>query len=213
MRITILTPETFLPCEAEALRRMAEASPAVGIHLRKPAATERQLRELLDRLPPSLYARIALHDHHRLAVEYGLGGIHLNRRAPQPPACWHGRISRSCHTTDELVRCTTEDTLFLSPIYDSLSKRGYKAAFTADELAAAADAGLLTARVTALGGVMPERLPELAALGFGGAAFLGWVWEEPALVSVMKRIERILCYNSSLTEPTDTTVCRALPPR
>lgn len=210
MRITILTPETFLSCEAEALRRMAEASPAVGIHLRKPAATERQLRELLDQFPPSLYARIALHDHHRLAAEYGLGGIHLNRRAPRPPAGWRGRISRSCHTTDELGRCTTEDYLFLSPIYDSLSKHGYGAAFTADELAAANEAGVLTARVTALGGVTPERLPELAALGFGGAAFLGWVWAEPTLSSVLKRIEKILCYNSSLTEPAATTSCRAL---
>lgn len=213
MRLVLLTPETFPACEAEALRRMAEASHETVLHLRKPGAPEGRLRELLDRLPPELYPRIVLHDHHRLALEYGLGGIHLNRRAPQPPAGWHGHVGRSCHSLEEVLRRTAEDELFLSPIYDSISKRGYGAAFPPGELEAAAASGLLTPRLTALGGVTPERLPELARLGFGGAAFLGYVWGEPTLPFILKRFDTILCCNSSLTAPTATTSCRELPRR
>ncbi len=64
----------------------------------------------------------------------------------------------------------------LSPIYDSLSKAGYRAAFTAATLRQAAVEGTIGPRVVALGGVTPARIPELSDLGFGGAAFLGYIW-------------------------------------
>ena len=204
MRIVIITAEGFIPCESETIARLAEL-PDVRIHLRKPGATPEQLRQLIERIPPSAYARISLHDHHRLAVEYGLGGVHRNGRNPLPPEGWEGLRSRSCHSIDELARCTEEDYRFLSPIYDSLSKTGYTAAFGERELAAAAAAGILDARTVALGGVTPERLPELARRGFGGAAFLGYVWSDPDPQSIRKRIDKILCYNSSLTKTSDMT--------
>ncbi len=204
MRIVIITAEDFIPCEAEAIARLAEL-PDVRVHLRKPGASEEQLRQLIERIPTSAYPRLSLHDHHSLAAEYGLGGIHLNGRNPLPPEGWRGLRSRSCHSIDELARATEEDYRFLSPIYDSLSKTGYTAAFGEQELAAAAAAGLLGARTVALGGVTPERLPELDRRGFGGAAFLGYVWSEPSLQSIRKRIDKILCYNSSLTKTSDTT--------
>lgn len=59
----------------------------------------------------------------------------------------------------------------LSPIFDSISKQGYKAAFNFDELQSALSK--LKLPVIALGGVTPEKIPLLTTLGFKGAAMLG----------------------------------------
>lgn len=74
---------------------------------------------------------------------------------------------------------------FLSPIYGSISKPGYEAAFPdADALASA----LAGARypVLALGGVTPDKFEELRELGFAGAALLGAVWQAPDPVAAFE---------------------------
>ena len=183
MRYIAIPREAFLPSEAEAVALLLDGGFA-RVHLRKPAATEEQMRAFIERLPGRLYDRLTLHDRHELAAEYGLGGVHLNGRNPQPPADFRGTVSRSCHSLEELRNCRTEEYLFLSPIYDSLSKSGYRAAFTADALRQAAVEGTIGPRVVALGGVTPARIPELSDLGFGGAAFLGYIWGDGSLRTI-----------------------------
>jgi len=195
MKLLAITREEFFEAEAEAVGRMLDSGFA-RIHLRKPAASETELRRLIERIPVRYYDRLSLHDRHALAAEYGLGGIHLNSRNPEPPAGFRGVVSRSCHRIEELPLHPHEDYLFLSPIYDSISKSGYRAAFTREELRQAADAGAIDRRTIALGGVRPERLPELTALGFGGAAVLGFAWGDGTLSSIERNLKTLLCCNS-----------------
>ena len=68
--------------------------------------------------------------------------------------------------------------MFLSPIFDSISKKGYRHSFTNKDLEDAANNGIINERVVALGGVIPQFIPQLRAWNFGGAAFLGAVWNE-----------------------------------
>ena len=67
--------------------------------------------------------------------------------------------------------------MFLSPIYDSISKEGYGAAFSRIDLKQAADEGIIDSKVLALGGVSLEHIPEVRSMGFGGAAVLGALWQ------------------------------------
>ncbi len=67
--------------------------------------------------------------------------------------------------------------MFLSPVFDSISKPGYGSRFSTEELREAAGKGLINAKVYALGGVDPSRFAELEALGFGGVALLGAAWQ------------------------------------
>ena len=101
MRYIAITREAFLPAEAEAVALLLDGGFA-RVHLRKSAATEEQMRAFIERLPGRLYDRLTLHDRHELAAEYGLGGVHLNGRNPQPPADFRGTVSRSCHSLEEL---------------------------------------------------------------------------------------------------------------
>ncbi|CAG9463169.1 unnamed protein product [Pedinophyceae sp. YPF-701] len=83
---------------------------------------------------------------------------------------------------------------FLSPVFDSVSKVGYKSArFDEQELRSTLAA--CPRPVYALGGVTPDRVPQLADLGFAGAAVIGHVWgsDDPvgSLRALLDAAERV----------------------
>ena len=54
---------------------------------------------------------------------------------------------RSCHSLEEVAKYkATCDYVFLSPIYDSISKEGYPSAYTTDSLQKARQAGIIDAK-------------------------------------------------------------------
>ena len=126
MRIIVITDTSFAASEAESIRILLSEG-VDRVHLRKPQSAEADMRRLIEALPPELYPRLTLQDHLHLAGEYGIGGVHLNARNPEIPAGFGGLISRSCHSFGEIASHPTEDYLFLSPIFDSISKTGYRA--------------------------------------------------------------------------------------
>lgn len=149
------------------------------IHVRKPDATREEVLQLLLQIPEQYRSRMVIHNHFELVTCCGLKGIHLNKRHPQPPEGYVGHISRSCHTFDEVCQNKEAcDYLFLSPVFDSISKRGYKSRFTLEELRKAQADGIIDHKVIALGGVTPQKLSLIASLGFGGAAMMGSVWHQ-----------------------------------
>ena len=194
MRILVITDVPFTATEPAAIRQLLDEG-VERVHLRKPDASEEALRRLIEALPAECYPRLTLQDRLPLAVEYGLGGAHLNRRNAAVPAGFRGLVSRSCHTLDEVAAHPACDYLFLSPLFDSISKSGYRAAFTDGELRDAAVRGLLGERVVALGGIRPELLPRVRELGFGGAALLGAVWRDASPAALHRTMERIRRFN------------------
>ena len=196
MRIIVISAPDFLPGEAEAVTALLEAG-AWRVHVRKPAAGSDSIARLLEHIPAALYSRISLHDHHELAARFGVGGVHLNGRNPSVPAGFGGLVSRSCHSMEELLEYGSVcDYMFLSPIFDSISKSGYASRFSLEEIRRRIVAGsdVATARmdvmssdgncrsvdwgrVFALGGVCPDNVRLLEDVGFGGAAVLGCIWE------------------------------------
>ena len=69
------------------------------------------------------------------------------------------------------------DYLLLSPIFDSISKQGYRSGFSDEELRRASDEGIIDHKVIALGGVTPDRIGYLESLNFGGVAMMGAIYK------------------------------------
>lgn len=204
MKLIVITPPEFFLGEAALLNTLLEHG-VDSVHVRKPHSTREACKRLLDEVAddcqrrgssPLLHLqRLVLHDHHGLCVPYRLQGIHLNSRNPTVPVDiqqanegteHHYTLSASCHSTKEVAgRKPLLDYVFLSPIFDSISKEGYRAAYTEQELRAAADMGIIDQKVIALGGITPARLDKIKALHFGGAAFLGDVWRRQNNVKEM----------------------------
>lgn len=177
MTIVITRPD-FFDGEAERITELLHSGRADLVHIRKPQASREEMMRLLIALPGDIYDRLVLHDHHQLAVVCHLHGVHLNSRNPQPPAGWTGTVSISCHSFQELTECRRKpyDYMCLSPIFDSISKEGYRSAFTREQIAEARAKGIIDERVMALGGVTFDRVEEVMEMGFGGAMILGDAW-------------------------------------
>lgn len=175
----VITLPYFFPEEAEMIIRFFQDG-LERLHLRKPESNVAQVRELLEAIPAMYHSRIVLHEHFELLQEYHLAGIHLNRRNPVAPAGWKGHVSISCHSLKELEERKKEgfDYLSLSPIFNSISKQGYKAAFTPQELHDAHAKGIIDKRVMALGGICKENMAEALSYGFGGVMILGDAWKK-----------------------------------
>ena len=175
MKWIAITSPSFYDGEAVFIKMLTDCG-VDTVHLRKPGASADDCARLLDRMSGAERAHIVIHDFFELAVPYGLKGIHLNSRRNEVPDGYTGQVSRSCHSLDEVQRYSPEcDYVFLSPIFDSVSKQGYQSAFTAETLSRAAEDGIINRKVIALGGVTPDKIPYLMSLGFGGAAMLGCI--------------------------------------
>ena len=206
MQLIVITHPQLLDNEPALIEAVLDAG-ADRVHLRKPDATAEEVEALIRQIHPNYYKRLVVHDWHELARRYALGGIHLNRRHPQAPT-WatterpEFTISSSCHSLDELTATRNLSYRTLSPIFDSLSKQGYASGFSEAALKEAAQQGQIDKQTVALGGIMPKHIPQLQALGFGGVAVLGYVWESGACMTetVAARIlslkEHLLCFNS-----------------
>ena len=168
MRCIAITLPDFVPGEAAAIEALLASGVLGRVHIRKPAASREAIQRLIEAIDARWHNRLSLHDWHELASDYGCG-VHLNGRHPLPPTGFSGTLSRSCHAVAELSHGIDYQTL--SPIFNSISKPGYDAAF---DLAALR--GVVDDTCVALGGVTPHRLPLLADVGFGGAAFVGYLW-------------------------------------
>ena len=168
----------FIENEANYINQLFEAGLDL-LHLRKPESCIDDCERLLQEINPKWYPRFVVHDHFSLCQKYHLHGIHLNSRNHQVPDGFQGSLSRSCHTFREVTAAQKEAVfsyVFLSPIFDSISKKGYKHNFANKDLEDAGNNGIINEKVIALGGVIPQFIPQLRAWNFGGAAFLGDIW-------------------------------------
>ena len=186
--------------ELAVLPQLFEAGLTV-FHVRKPAWSRAELEAYLQAIPSRYYGRLVLHAYYELALHYPLKGIHLTAKARQDATLSQllrqlpGRsVSASFHSLEEVARHRRRyDYVFLSPIFDSLSKAGYRSGFDLAEVAAFLQR--LAARpayrpaVLALGGITAQNLGLVRPAGFAGAAVLGSIWQSPDPVAAWRQLQ------------------------
>jgi thiamine-phosphate pyrophosphorylase len=185
-RLLLITAPTALPNEPRLLADLLAAG-LERLHLRKPGWPASQVEALIQALPAQFHARLVLHGHPALVRRYRLGGLHLTASqraaAKRRPQLLPGQtLSTSFHTLTEISHARRRyDYLFLSPIFDSISKVGYASNFDLGDLrrffqTQAARPGFYLP-VLALGGIEAQNIGVVRQVGFAGAAVLGAVWQ------------------------------------
>ena len=172
----LITLPRILKNEAEMLAALCGAGVSV-IHIRKPEASEPEIEELLKTLQAlgADLSRLTIHYNEPLARRYGLGGVHLRIEELLAGAGEGLRRSCSAHGWTEAERAATDaDYVFLSPLFDSISKPGYRSAI--DPAEAAERLRRRKGRIVALGGIRPANIARVRRIGFDGAAVLGAAW-------------------------------------
>jgi hypothetical protein len=160
---------------------------------------------------------LVLHGHQELAVRYGIPQIHgpvrygrmTELRNEDSAELGEGKqkglsggggmelvpgegiaVSTSVHSWEEAKQLP--DGLayaFLSPLFDSISKPGYRANTALKQR----PAGPYSCKVIGMGGVGEDTIAELVRHGWDGAAILGWIWEEPReAVNRFSRVKKIV---------------------
>ena len=173
MRLIAITKPDFYDGEAAFIKSLFVSGFDI-VHLRKPNSDIDNCRNILNELSSEERSKIVVHDYPELYYEFSLKGIHINKNIVQYPEGYQGFKTRSCHSLEEVMLYKDDfDYVFLSPIFDSISKQGYKSAFTEEVLRDASREGIIDEKVVALGGVTFEKIPYLEELHFGGAAMMG----------------------------------------
>ncbi|MCB2406645.1 thiamine phosphate synthase [Hymenobacter lucidus] len=197
-QLLLISSPWFLPEEHHVLTQLFDAG-LTCLHLRKPGASRAEVEAYLQAVPAKFHGRIMLHQHHELARDYALLGLHLPaatrdnwRGTPVPGQC----LSTSFHSLNEVERHRRRyHHVFLSPIFNSISKVGYSAAFPPQELQVAlsrwAARPTFRPQVIALGGIDAATLGQARQLGFAGAAVLGALWQHPDPVAVFRELQQV----------------------
>lgn len=186
MRRIGITSEVEVFREQERIINFIQSGYVNYFHIRKPSFSEQQMREYLAIFPNEVRQKLSLHDFHSLAFEMGIGGIHINKRNPILKEEYNEkRVSVSCHSIEQVKEWKERASyVFLSPIFDSISKKGYKSAFSFNELKKYFNDKILDNKVVALGGVTKDNIKELKNIGFSSCALLSDLWQLPKIMFI-----------------------------
>jgi len=186
-KIIVITPEKKQPKEFELITSLFESGLQI-LHIRKTKATEGELRDYLEQIPTKFYKKIVIHSHYKLAKEFNLKGIHLTEKARTLKRINSSLkiISTSFHTTAAILKSRRKyEYVFLSPVFDSISKQGYKGNFDLEDLK------LFLKRkknVIALGGINNKNIEVVKQVGFSGVAVIGTIWQSKNPVKSYKEL-------------------------
>jgi thiamine-phosphate pyrophosphorylase len=196
-QLVLLTAPTAQPDEPRLLAALLAQSPG-RLHLRKPGWPAAQLEALIQALPPQYHARLVLHAYPALVRRYGLGGLHLtsSRRVADKrrPRLLPGQtLSTSFHSLAEIAHTRRRyDYVFLSPIFNSISKAGYASTFDMGDLQRFFRAQVARPSaclpVLALGGIAAPNIGLVRQAGFAGAVVLGAVWQSADPVAAWQQL-------------------------
>lgn len=176
MKIIVITSPTPVKDEAAICNHLFTHGLRY-LHLRKPGASAEVYERFIRQILPVYRNRIILHEHYELAGKYRLLGIHLKYSQANEYIHYiqQYNVSISCHRVEEIRQLPFRPAYcFLSPIFDSISKTGYRSRF--GQLPDLSD---INCPVIALGGLEPDKIGLCHRAGFDGIAVLGYLWSNP----------------------------------
>ena len=205
MKKIIFTYPVSVDDELEKLTRLFENG-LETLHLRKPEFSLGEMIKYMSEIPNEFHNRIMIHDHYALIGEYNLAGISLNIRTIgqmvtedqvnksfiQPLVLTAkgvevngnraGCVSFSAHHFSEIEKLPFRpDYFILGPIFDSISKEGYKSNFH-DHKLLSENLNKSAVDIIALGGIDESKIELCENLGFAGYAMLGSIWRPELII-------------------------------
>lgn len=184
-RVIVISNPTDLENEHERIHSLFENG-LKYFHLRKPEKSRDELEGFLRKINPKYYKRIVIHSHYSLIEKYNLKGIHFPERLLQEESALElikplqrkgCSVSCSIHSIDYVSTSKTFNYMFLSPVFDSISKQDYKGMIDLDAVKLASQN--TTIKLIALGGITATTFTDkISNAGFHGVALLGAIWNK-----------------------------------
>lgn len=195
-KLIVITPEKDIAGEPGLINALFEVGLQL-LHLRKPAYSVAETRNLLNAVSVHFHPKIVLHSHYELLNDFNLKGAHLPekiRNTTNTDGIKH-IISTSFHTMEDiLIEKMNFEYAFFSPVFQSLSKQGYKPTMEPEVLKDLFNSNRNKIRfpVIALGGITDKNILQAQDMSFNGAACIGYIWENHSPVKQLKKLQKIL---------------------
>ena len=209
MNLFIITPEIDHPEEIGLIHTFFENGLS-KLHLRKPFFSLSDYRDFLNRIDKKLHSGISIHNHFSLLTEFPGLGAHITgeaRKEGRFPEIIHllkpSTLSTSFHSWKEIEDNRYPfDYVFISPVFDSISKKGYSAKIDLPAIKQVKQKIISNNKklpsIIALGGIDAVNMGLLYQHGFDGMAVLGAVWESAnPLASFMKIKENLKAFEDA----------------
>ncbi|MDF9301152.1 thiamine phosphate synthase [Tritonibacter mobilis] len=135
--LIVITSEEAIKDEAFKINQLFEHG-LEQLHIRKPFLDFKGYKDLLNKINSKYYKKIIIHQYHELVETLDLGGVHLQeqkRLALGNTLKIHVnkfikkgyKITSSFHTKSDLENISVGFSyVFLSPVFDAISKSNYK---------------------------------------------------------------------------------------
>ena len=192
MKLLAISNPDFIPDEAVLINSLFREG-LVCLHIRKPGSSKDDFAYLLSQIEPDFLDRIAVHQYHNLAKEFGIKRLHFtekDRKMTDPEIFRTYKnsnliLSTSIHKLAEVDNLSQDFSYtFFGPVFDSISKTGYKSMLPDDFYIRSE---IKKIPIIGLGGISNKNLEKVCAMNFDGAAVLGTLWNEPENVIVKFR--------------------------
>ncbi len=182
MDLIVFTAPKNFKGEAELLNFFLQDN-FLTLHVRKPNFSDDDLRLFLAKIHEKYHSQLIIHQSIHLLSEYNLKGFHCTRdflsksgksilelkeRYPNKS------FSKSCHSLEELTAISGFNYVFLSPFFDSISKKDYHSKFDLKEVTKVLKTN--TYKIVALGGVSSSNIKKIQECRFNGIGVLGSIW-------------------------------------
>jgi thiamine-phosphate pyrophosphorylase len=193
MKLIVISAPEKVEKEHELINALFEQG-LKTFHLRKPGYTINEMQDFLKAIHPQYLRRISIHSHYELMGKYNLAGIHLTGdHLKSMPADSlkeiynvarkkNLKISGSVHSLEDFSNLSFNyDYVFLSPVFNSISKRGYLSNLSLHEISQLLEKmkrNNIRTKVIALGGIDENKTKKIIEMNFDGAAILGAVWND-----------------------------------
>ncbi len=190
--IIVITPENIIANEAEVINELFQEGLDL-LHIRKPFITNEELKLFLAQIKSSYHSQLVLHSHYELGKEYGISKFHIREKDRMKGLAneFNGRIlSTSVHDIMEYNELGKEwEYAFISPVFPSISKRGYGEDTTIlEEIKHRNNPDV---KLVALGGIHENNIHKVLESEVDGVVLLGAIWESEESLKIFKKCRQI----------------------
>jgi len=201
MKLLAISSPDFIPDEAELINSLFREG-LVCLHIRKPESVKDEFSALIEKIEPEFRGRISIHQHHDIANEMGVKRLHFTEMERKMTSVQimkdlksdHFLLSTSIHDLAETENISPYfDYTFFGPVFNSISKSGYKSALQEDF---SLKNETRKVRIMALGGIDHTNVDKIKKMNFDGAAILGALWTDPG-----KAVETFRKISALASEP------------
>lgn len=203
MDLVVISASGKTEGETETILKMFENG-LNCFHIRKPFFSIDDMRKLLVKIPEFYHSSIVLHSAHELSDSFQIKGLHFpegslhlleNIKTKTEENKNSKTISRSFHSFEDIsTNYFPYNYVFLSPIFNSISKKNHLSAFSQSEIEnklPEAKKRNTEIKIYALGGIELNNIEQLYRLQFDGIGIIGSIWNKPDAYSKLKAFKAL----------------------